>query len=55
MLNHELVRAGLAWWFQRYARHDGDLKELESEARIARRGLWVDENPLPPWEFRRNR
>jgi hypothetical protein len=24
----------------------------ENEAKAARRGLWADEMPLPPWEFR---
>jgi len=26
---------------------------LEAEARAARRGLWSDPNPLPPWDYRR--
>jgi micrococcal nuclease len=51
-LNRELVRAGLAWWFQRYARHETILAELEVDARAAQRGLWADKNPIPPWEFR---
>jgi endonuclease YncB( thermonuclease family) len=53
-LNHEIVRAGLAWWFRRYAPKDRELEELEAEARQARRGLWVDPNPIPPWEWRRS-
>ena len=52
-LNRELVRAGLAWWYQRYARHEPVLAELEVEARAAQRGLWADRNPIPPWEFRK--
>src|ERR1017187_5302864 len=51
-LNRELVRAGLAWWYQRYARHDEELARLETEARQARRGLWADAHPVAPWEFR---
>src|SRR5689334_4061345 len=31
-LNRELVRAGLAWWYQRYARHGAVLADLEVEA-----------------------
>jgi endonuclease YncB( thermonuclease family) len=54
-LNRELVRAGLAWWYQRYARHDAVLAELEVEARAPQRGLWADKNPIPPWKFRRPR
>lgn len=25
----------------------------EDEAKAARRGLWVDADPMPPWEWRR--
>ncbi len=50
-LNHELVRAGLAWMYRRYT-NDQNLSDLEEEARLARRGLWVDANPIPPWEWR---
>ena len=41
-LNHEIVRAGFAWWYRQYARHDKELERLESEAKGAKRGLWVD-------------
>ena len=54
-LNRELVKAGLAWWYRRYAADDWLLKELEAAARTARRGLWVDAKPVPPWEWRRPR
>ena len=50
-LNRELVRAGLAWWYRAYSK-DSTLKDLEDEARSARRGLWADKNPTPPWEYR---
>ena len=50
--NHELVRAGLAWWYRHYSK-DPTLEALEAEARAARRGLWADADPTPPWEFRR--
>jgi micrococcal nuclease len=53
VLNRELVRAGLAWWYRRYAPRDGELADLEREARQARRGLWADADPLAPWEWRR--
>lgn len=50
-LNHELVRAGYAWWFRRYS-NDTSLAALESEARAARRGLWADAHTVAPWEWR---
>lgn len=52
-LNRELVRSGFAWWYERYAPDDSQLKALELEAREARRGLWADPRPVPPWEWRR--
>jgi micrococcal nuclease len=51
-LNAELIRAGMAWWYRRYAPKDTKLAALEAEARAAKRGLWADANPIPPWEFR---
>ncbi len=50
-LNHELVRAGFAWMYRRYT-NDQSLSDLEEEARVARRGLWADAEPVPPWEWR---
>lgn len=51
-LNRELVRTGYAWWYRQYSK-DGSLGTLESEARLAKRGLWSEPNPVPPWEWRR--
>jgi len=55
LVNEELVNAGFAWVYTRYC--DRPIcerwKVLENEAREAKRGLWADPNPLPPWEFRR--
>lgn len=51
-LNHELVQAGFAWWFRRYAPHNTELSRLEAEAQAAKRGLWSDHDPVPPWDWR---
>ena len=51
-LNQELVANGLAWHYKRFSA-DRRLARLEDDARAARRGLWSDRNPIPPWEFRR--
>ena len=52
-LNHEIVKAGFAWWYRKYAPKDTELEALESEARAAKRGLWADPRPVPPWEWRK--
>jgi len=48
-----MVREGFCWWYRKYAPGDATLKRLESEAREAGRGLWIDLNPMPPWEWRK--
>lgn len=52
-LNELLVRDGMAWWYQQYAPNNKRLKQLENDARKAKRGLWKDKAPVPPWEFRK--
>lgn len=52
VLNQELVRAGMAWWYRQYAPKDAILAGLEAEARAARHGLWSDPHAVAPWEFR---
>jgi len=54
----EQVRSGHAWWFREYAREQAPedrkvYETAESEARGARRGLWHDASPVPPWDWRR--
>ena len=53
-VNAELVKQGMAWVYRKYT-DDERLYILESEAKQAKRGLWLDENPIPPWEWRRGR
>lgn len=58
-VNLEMLKAGLAWYYP----NDRDLPEsdrplyagAEREARAAGRGLWQDESPQPPWDFRQAR
>lgn len=52
------VTRGFAWHYKTYEREQSvDDRKLynfaESEARAARRGLWRDVAPIPPWDFRR--
>ncbi|UVT20124.1 MAG: thermonuclease family protein [Nitrospira sp.] len=51
-LNHELVKEGWCWWYRKYAPGDTVLEGLESEARQAKKGLWIDPHPIAPWEWR---
>jgi endonuclease YncB( thermonuclease family) len=46
-----LIRRGMAWHCPRYS-DDRELTSAEADARAARRGLWRDTRPTPPWLYR---
>ena len=54
-LNKELVVRGYAWVHRYYCKkkvcHEWRL--LEKKARKNKRGLWQEENPTPPWKWKR--
>lgn len=54
VIQDALVSAGLAWVDDRFCKLPVcDLWRLhQREARAARRGLWADEAPVPPWTWR---
>jgi micrococcal nuclease len=52
-VNHASVDAGMAWWYRKYAPNDSALDAAEKRAKSARRGLWSDADPTPPWDYRR--
>jgi len=44
-----------AWWYRPYAPKETILAQLEAEARTAKRGLWADAHPIPPWAWRKEK
>ena len=52
-VNQELVKEGWCWWFRKFVPKDQTLKQFEQEAKEAKKGLWTDPNPVPPWLYRR--
>jgi len=54
-VNHQLVKDGWCWWYRKYAPGDTVLEGLEKDAREAKKGLWVDPAPIPPWVYRKAR
>jgi endonuclease YncB( thermonuclease family) len=54
-VHHMLVKDGWRWWYRKYAPGDTVLEGLEMEAREARKSLWVDPAPVPPWEWRKKK
>lgn len=49
----EQVSRGMAWVFDKYAPRHSPLYGLQSDAKLARRGLWEDSEPIAPWNFRK--
>jgi len=49
--SYEQVRRGMAMVFDPYVT-DRSLYDVQDEARTARRGIWVEEKPVPPWVWR---
>jgi endonuclease YncB( thermonuclease family) len=54
------IEAGLAWHYKAYANEQSPqdrarYEQAEASARQARRGLWQQDAPQPPWEFRRDK
>lgn len=49
-LNHELVRNGLAWAVPAAGK---EVLRLQEEAKTKKTGLWQNEDPTPPWVYRR--
>jgi len=53
-VNEMLLSAGLAWHYKKY-----DISEIWSEierkAREGKKGLWIMDDPVPPWEYRKSK
>lgn len=57
-INLEQVNAGFAWHFKRYQKEQPAEDRVlyaaaEDAARAPRRGLWLDPDPIAPWEWRK--
>ena len=51
------INMGLAWHYKAHAREQWaedrrTYAEAETVARASSKGLWVDSNPIPPWDYR---
>ena len=51
-VNLALVQEGYAWWYRKYAANNKALEAAEKSAKEAKRGLWQDPRPIPPWDWR---
>jgi endonuclease YncB( thermonuclease family) len=49
-----MLEEGMAWHYKHYD-HNARLARAEEEARAAKKGLWGDREPVPPWEWRKTK
>lgn len=58
--NLEQVKRGLAWYYKKYQNElvladRLDYLHAEEAAEQGRLGLWIDKEPVAPWDFRKSR
>ena len=51
-VNLMMLEEGMAWHYKHYDRN-ARLARAEDEARAAKKGLWSDGEPVPPWDWRK--
>jgi endonuclease YncB( thermonuclease family) len=54
------IKAGMAWHYKQYAREQPEddrilYAEAEDIARMLKKGLWSDNDPVPPWDWRKGK
>lgn len=59
-INTEQIRRGFAWHYKQFERQQTEeqrqiYSSVQEIARQARSGLWRDQNPVPPWEWRKSK
>ena len=42
-----------AWWDEYYAPDRPQFKQCQEDAQKNKRGLWAEEDPVAPWDWRR--
>lgn len=52
------LSVGMAWWYRKYTKEQppedrGRYEFDEQDAKARGVGLWVDNDPMPPWKWRR--
>ena len=55
--NLEQIRSGFAWHYKEYQKEQSAADRMayadaETSARAKKAGLWIEPNPMPPWEWR---
>jgi endonuclease YncB( thermonuclease family) len=56
--NLEQVKRGLAWHYSKYEKEQliedrTSYSRTQEKAKAAKIGLWIEPNPIPPWDWRK--
>jgi micrococcal nuclease len=56
-LNSELISKGFAWVYDKYCKNDmcDKWRLLEEAARQSKTGLWLQDDPVEPWVYRKKK
>jgi micrococcal nuclease len=52
-VNRQMVASGNAWHYTTYS-NDASLADAQRQAQAQRLGLWAQQSPMPPWEYRKS-
>ena len=52
-VNLTMISDGFAWHYSKYSK-DKKFAEAEAQAKIKKKGLWIDQDPVAPWDYRSN-
>ena len=57
IINGDMVSSGAAWVFAKYCKADvcKSWYKLQQQASDKRLGLWEEDSPIAPWQWRKNR
>jgi micrococcal nuclease len=53
-VNEALLKAGLAWHYKKYDQSP-EWAQYEETARGENKGIWLQPNAIPPWEWRKKK
>ena len=54
-INEELLKAGLAWHYKQYDKHNLSWTNLEIQAKANKAGLWCEKDCMAPWDWRKQK
>jgi endonuclease YncB( thermonuclease family) len=53
-INNKMVEDGFAWWYEYYCGDNKTLERLQTTAKEKKIGLWLDPNPINPYQWRKS-